>query len=155
MTEGFRQVMISRAAVKGDMGIEHTMISGTGNNALKFSVTTDDAVRLLLTPGAPGYMDPQAAAKEAAADIVEHELAVMAGMQTALLSLLHRFDPDEMEKRMSTGGLGAMLPASRKARYWDSFRQTFGDISREAEDEFQTVFGRPFAKAYTAQTRKG
>ena len=154
MTDGFRQVLQSRASVKGDMGIERTMIAGTGNNALKFSVTTDQAVSLLLSPGSPGYMDPVKAAREAAADISAHELAVMAGMQTALVSLLRRFDPDELEQRLATGVLGAVLPAARKARYWDAFRQTHADISREAEDEFQTVFGRPFAKAYTAQTRK-
>jgi len=38
--------------------------------------------------------------------------------------------------------------------FWDLFRQTYADISREAEDDFQAVFGRSFAKAYAAQTRK-
>lgn len=155
MVEGIQRVLKSRAAVKSDMGIEHTTISGTGNNALKFSVTAADAVRLLLSPGTPGYMEPLAAAREASADIEAHELAVMAGMQQALLALLRRFDPDVLEQRQIVGKLDGLLPAARKARYWDAFRQTYGDLSREAEDEFQSVFGRPFAKAYNEQTRKG
>jgi type VI secretion system FHA domain protein len=154
MTEGFQQVLKSRAAVKSDMGIEQTIISSSGNNALKFAVTTDDAVRLLLTPKTPGYMDPLRSTRQAADDIVSHELGVMAGVQEALLSLLHRFNPDELEKRLEMGVLGGLLPAARKARYWDAFRQTYGDLSREAEDEFHNVFGRPFAKAYTTQARK-
>jgi type VI secretion system protein len=155
MVEGFQRVLKSRAAVKSDMGIEHTIISGTGNNALKFSVTAADAVRLLLSPGTPGYMEPLAAAREASADIESHELAVMAGMQQALLTLLRRFDPDVLEQRQIVGKLDGLLPAARKARYWDAFRQTYAVLSREAEDEFQSVFGRPFAKAYNEQTRKG
>ena len=47
--------------------------------------------------------------------------------------------------------MGPVLPAARKARYWDSFCQVYGDIAREAEDDFQAVFGREFAKAYQAQ----
>ena len=111
--------------------------------------------RLLLTPRNPReYMDPLAATQQAATDIQSHELAVMAGMQEALLSMLHRFDPDELEKRLVAGMLGNLVPAARKARYWEAFRQTYNDLSREAEDEFKNVFGHPFARAYNAQTRK-
>ena len=155
MTEGLREVLLSRAAIKGDMRVEQTMIRARNNNALKFSVTADDAVSALLNPNRPGYMPPLAATKEAFNDLKSHELAVMAGVQTALLGLLKRFEPAVLESRLSQGLLGSVLPAARKARYWDSFCQVYGDIAREAEDDFQTVFGRAFAKAYTAQSRKG
>jgi type VI secretion system FHA domain protein len=154
MTEGLREVLISRAAIKSEMRIEATMISAGGNNALKFSVAPEDAVVAMLTPKRRGYMAPLAAAREAVADIKDHEIAVMAGVQTALMHLLKRFDPDELEKRLNIGGLSAVLPGARKSRYWDSFRQIYGDITREAEDDFQAVFGRNFAKAYTEQSRK-
>ncbi len=154
MTEGLREVLMSRAAIKGDMRVEQTMIQARNNNALKFSVTVDDAVSALLTSNRPGYMPPLAATKEAFQDLKSHELAVMAGVQTALLSLLKRFEPSTLESRLTQGLLGAVLPAARKARYWDSFCQVYGDIAREAEDDFQAVFGREFAKAYRAQARK-
>lgn len=154
MAEGLREVLISRAAIKSEMRIEQTIIAAQGNNALKFSVTPEDAVAALLTPRRRGYMPPLAAAREAVGDIKDHEIAVMAGVQTALMTLLRRFDPDELEKRLNLGGLSAVLPGARKSRYWDSFRQIYGDITREAEDDFQSVFGRQFAKAYTQQTRK-
>lgn len=155
LTEGFHQVLRSRATVKRSMGIDPTHIAGDRNNALKFSVTTDEAVSRLLRVGdVPGYLPARQAARQAASDIAAHELAVMAGVQTALSSLFHRFDPDEVEKRLAPGLLGLVLPAAHKARCWDAFRQAFDDLSREAEDEFQTVFGRPFAKAYSSQTRE-
>jgi type VI secretion system protein len=154
MTEGLREVLMSRAAIKGDMRVEQTMIQARNNNALKFSVTPDDAVAALLLKDRPGYMPPLAATKEAFNDIKSHELAVMAGIQTALMGLLQRFDPATLEKRLAQGLLASVLPGARKARYWDSFCEVYGQIAREAEDDFQAVFGKAFAKAYTAQTRK-
>jgi type VI secretion system FHA domain protein len=100
-------------------------------------------------------MEPLEATREAFSDIKSHELAVIAGMQNALLALLRRFDPDALEERLTKGRLDAVLPAARKARYWDAFRLTYGEISREAEDDFQAAFGRSFAKAYRALTTKG
>lgn len=154
MTEGLREVLMSRAAIKGDMRVEQTMIQARNNNALKFSVTVDEAVIALLSKDRPGYMAPLAATKEAFGDIKSHELAVMAGVQTALMGLLERFAPATLEKRLSQGRLASVLPGARKARYWDSFTEVYGQIAREAEDDFQAVFGRAFAKAYTAQTKK-
>jgi type VI secretion system FHA domain protein len=154
MAEGLREILMSRAAIKGEFRITQTMISARGNNALKFAVTGDDAVASLLAPSRPGYMDPLAAAQEACADIKSHELAVMAGVQAALKALLRRFDPDALEERLGTSRLDAMVPGARKSRCWDAFRLTYAEIAREAEDDFQAAFGRAFAEAYKAQARK-
>lgn len=154
MAGGLREVLMSRAAIKGEMRVEQTMISARNNNALKFSATTDEAVASLLRSRGPGYLPPLAAAQQAFDDIKSHEIAVVSGVQTALVALLRRFDPDALEGRLGRGMLDAVLPGARKARYWDAFRQTYGTIAREAEDDFQAVFGREFAQAYIAQTRK-
>ena len=50
--------------------------------------------------------------------------------------------------------LDGILPAARKARTWELFCGTYQQIVREAEDDFQSVFGREFARAYDAQMRK-
>jgi type VI secretion system protein len=153
MVEGLRQVLISRAAVKNEFRVEQTMLRARDNNALKFSVTTEDAVAALLQPGRPGYMPPLQAAQEAFDDVRSHEMAVMAGVQTALVGLLKRFEPSALERRLQPGALD-ILPAARKARTWELFCDTYKEIAREAEDDFQSVFGREFARAYAAQVRK-
>lgn len=155
MVEGVRQVLISRAAIKNELRVEQTMLRARDNNALKFSVTAEDAVAALLTPNRPGYKPPLAATREAFADIAAHEMAVMAGVQTALMALLKRFEPETLERRLSHAGLlGSVLPAARKARMWEVFCAAHGEIVREAEDDFQSVFGREFARAYDAQMHK-
>ena len=154
MVEGVRQVLISRAAIKNELRVEQTMLRARDNNALKFSVTPEEAMAALLLPDRPGYKPPLDAAREAFGDIKSHELAVMAGVQTALLGLLKRFDPAALEQRLQPGLLQTLLPAARKARIWELFCATYKDLAREAEDDFQSVFGREFARAYDAQTRK-
>jgi type VI secretion system FHA domain protein len=154
MVEGLRQVLISRAAVKNEFRIEQTMLRARDNNPLKFSVTDQDAVAALLQPGRAGYKPPLASAQEAFDDVRAHELAVMAGVQTALLGLLRRFEPAALEKRLSARMLDTILPLARRARTWELFCATYQEIAREAEDDFQAVFGREFARAYQAQVQK-
>jgi type VI secretion system FHA domain protein len=154
MVEGLRRVLISRAAIKNEFRVEQTMLRARDNNALKFSPTDEDAIAALLAPARPGYKPPLDAAREAFDDIASHEMAVMAGVQTALLGLLRRFEPGALEQRLQAGMLDTILPAARKARTWDVFCATYQQIAREAEDDFQAVFGREFARAYDAQMRK-
>jgi type VI secretion system protein len=154
MVEGLREVLMSRSAIKNELRVEQTMLRARDNNALKFSVTVDEAVAALLMPERPGYKPPLDAAREAFGDVRSHEMAVMAGVQTALIGLLKRFDPVALEKRLQPGMLDNFLPGARKSRYWELFCTTYADIAREAEDDFQSVFGREFARAYDAQVRK-
>jgi type VI secretion system FHA domain protein len=154
LVEGLRQVLISRAAIKNELHVEQTMLRAHDNNALKFSVTTEDALAALLQPSRRGYMPPLKATQEAFDDVRGHELAVMAGVQTALMGLLRRFEPGALEKRLQPGRLESLLPMAHKARTWELFCATYKDIAHEAEDDFQSVFGREFARAYDAQMRK-
>ena len=109
MAEGLREVLISRAAIKCEFRITQTMISARGNNALEVCGYCRRCGRHRCSRrGRPGYMEPLAAAQEACADIKSHELAVMAGVQAALLALLRRFDPNALEERLSKGRLEAV-----------------------------------------------
>jgi type VI secretion system protein len=154
LVEGLREVLMSRSAIKNELRVEQTMLRARDNNPLKFAVTVEEAVAALLMPGRPGYKPPLDATREAFADVRSHEMAVMAGVQTALIGLLKRFDPEALEKRLQPGMLDNFLPGARKARYWELFCTTYSEIAREAEDDFQSVFGREFARAYDAQMRK-
>lgn len=154
LVEGIRLVLISRASIKNELRVEQTMLRARDNNALKFSVTTEDAIAALLQPSRPGYKLPLDATTEAFDDVRSHEMAVMAGVQTALMGLLKRFEPAALEKRLEPGMLGSILPSARKARTWELFCTTYHTIATEAQEDFQSVFGREFARAYDAQMQK-
>jgi len=154
MVESLRDVLMSRAVVKGEFGVEQTMLRPRDNNALKFSVTPADAVSALLQPGRPGYMEPLRATREAFDDVRVHQLAVMAGVQAALFNLLQTFDPAALEARLQKGAMiESIMPGTRRAKLWELFCATYKDIARDADSDFQAVFGREFARAYTEQVR--
>jgi type VI secretion system FHA domain protein len=152
---GTRDVLMSRAEIKHQLRVEEqTMLRARDNNALKFSVSAEEALVALLRPDRPGYKAPLAAVAEAFTDVRSHEMAVMAGLQTALIALLKRFDPAALESRLKAGVLDSIMPGARKARFWELFCATYKDLAHEAEDDFHSVFGREFARAYDAQVRK-
>jgi predicted component of type VI protein secretion system len=57
-----------------------------------------------------------------------------------------------LEKRLANRSmLDSVLPANRKAKLWEQFENTFNEVSKEAEDDFEKLFSREFVKAYEAQ----
>jgi FHA domain-containing protein len=76
----------------------------------------------------------------------------MAGMRAAIEAVLRRFDPAGLEARLTDKSvLDALVPSAREARLWVLFNERFAQISREAEDDFEKLFGREFARAYEEQ----
>jgi FHA domain-containing protein len=79
----------------------------------------------------------------------------MAGMRAALEGVLARFDPSHLEGRLTRKSvLGSLVPGTRRARLWELYEQLFREISKEAQDDFQTLFGTEFLRAYEAQIDK-
>ena len=154
MTSGMREILMTRAAIKSEMRMDRTMINNGGNNPLKFSISPEQAVEAMIRPTVHGYLDAEAATQEALGDIRAHEVAMMAGMEAALKALLARLGPDQLASRIEQGSsLGGLL-GGKKARYWEAYEKMYAQIARETEDDFQSTFGREFARAYQDQLRK-
>lgn len=149
MVEGLVDVLRARSSLKGEFRMAQTMIRPVENNPLKFAPNVDEALLLLLRHGNAAFMPPDQAVKESFDDVRAHQLAVMAGVQAAIKHLLKRFEPAALEARLSKpSGLSALLPGSRQSQYWELFTDLYASISREAEDDFQDLFGREFSRAY-------
>ena len=143
---GLRQALIARAAVKGEFRIEQTMIRARGNNPLKFSAGDDDALAALIGAGRRSDMTPADAIGDALRDMRLHELATMAAMQAAVRALLERFDPAPLKAEGEKSG--GLLPGQKRARAFDLYEKLHGDIARALADDFDSVFGKAFARAY-------
>ncbi|MEY4750586.1 MAG: type secretion system-associated domain protein TagH [Pseudomonadota bacterium] len=151
-TRGTIALLADRAAIKRGMRADVTVIVARENNPLKFSATAEVALRHMLGPPEPGYMPTVPAVRAAFDDLRAHQLGVMAGMKAALEGVLQRFDPVVLEGKLTRkSGLGNLLPGSRKARLWELFQELYGQISTEAEDDFNELFGREFLRAYESQ----
>lgn len=154
MVGGLREILMARATVKSEFRIDQTMIAAGGNNPLKFSVSPEQAVEALIRPTSTGYLEATQAADEALKDIRAHEVAMVSGMEAALKGVLSQLSPTALEGRIeSRGGLSGMLKG-KKARYWEVYEKLYSEISDQAENDFQELFAREFAKAYKAQLEK-
>lgn len=161
LVSGLRAALIARASIKSEFRIEQTLIQARNNNPLKFSAGDDDALSALLGLGRHIDIAPAKAVADTLRDMRLHELASMAAMQAAARALLERLDPDKLQAALQQGGR-SLLPANRKAKAWDAYETLYSEISRALSDDFDSVFGKAFARAYeealedlTAQDRRG
>lgn len=149
---GTVELLVARAALKREMRAEMTMIVARENNPLKFSPSVEVALQHLLGPPSPGFMPAAPAVKDAFDDLRAHQLGVMAGMKAAFEGVLQRFDPAQLEAKLTRkSAISSLIPATRKARLWELFQELFSQISAEAQDDFDELFGKAFLKAYEAQ----
>ena len=147
VVSGLRSTMMARAAVKSEFRISQTTIRARGNNPLKFSANDDDALAALLGTGRRADMSPETAITEALRDIRLHELATAAAMQAAARALLARLDPGPVRRDAERAGLN-LVPAQAKARSWDAFESLYARTTQALADNFDSVFGSAFARAY-------
>jgi type VI secretion system FHA domain protein len=145
---GLRAVLIARASIKSEFRIEQTLIRARGNNPLKFSADDDDAISALLGVGRRTDMTPATAVTDALRDIRLHELASMAAMQAAVRTVLDGLHPDKVRASAEQGGGINVLPGQRKARAWDVYEALHTRTVQALSDDFDSVFGKAFARAY-------
>jgi type VI secretion system protein len=149
MVEGLIDVLRARSSLKGEFRMQQTVIQPVENNPLKFAPNADEALLLLLRHSNQAFMAPDVAVRDSFDDLRAHQLAVMAGVEAAIKHLLTRFEPAQLEERMGKpGGLSSIFNGSRQAQYWQQFTELYSNISREAQEDFQDLFGREFSRAY-------
>lgn len=150
-TRGTVELLVARAALKREIRAEVTMIVAKENNPLKFSPSVEVALGHLLSPPARGFMPAAPAMRDAYDDLRAHQFGFVAGMRAALEGLLKRFDPAQLEGKLTQKSvLSSILPGSRKARMWEVFQELYAQISEEAAEDFHELFGKAFLQAYEA-----
>jgi FHA domain-containing protein len=151
-TNGTLQLLLSRQEFKKVLQSEVTMIAMVANNPLKFSPNAEVALAHMLGPKVKGFMGAEESMTNAYADLRAHQFGVMVGMRAALSHVLALFTPETLEKRLTEKSkLDEFFSASRKAKLWDQFCKLYKGIATEAEDDFHTLFGKAFSKAYDEQ----
>lgn len=148
LTSGVMEMLKARTSVKKTFGMDTTKIKGVQNNALKFSISPEESLTRMLNQE-PGFLDPVESVQEAVHDAQAHQVAMVSGMNAAIRALLARFDPDSLEQQLDQG-----FTLSRKAKYWDLYREQFAQIAKESENDFNNLFAEEFRKTYEEQVRK-
>jgi FHA domain-containing protein len=154
-TAGAVDMLAARAATKREVQASVTIISVQANNPLKFLPNADSALLQLLGKKMPGFMRADVAMRDAFDDLRAHEVGVIAGTRAALTEVLGKFDPAILADKLTRGSmLESLIPSARKAKLWDLYLERYLQIRREAEDDFQSIFGRAFVQAYERETAR-
>jgi type VI secretion system protein ImpI/type VI secretion system protein len=143
---GLMTVLRGRSELKSHLRVLMTTFKSTENNPLKFSPTVEEAMKIVLTNNHPGFLDAVDAVHEGFENIRNHQLALNAGVQAALASILKRFDPQNFLDKFAEG-----IVLHKKAKCWDEYRQEYQRIVEEAIEDF---FGEEFVSAYEIQINK-
>jgi type VI secretion system FHA domain protein len=152
--EGTLALLQSRAVAKRHMRAEGTHITPRQNNPLKFSPDATEALtRMLQRDATPGFLDPVAALQDAHRDLLVHQVAMVAGMRAAVFELFSRLSPAAAENAEGPAHGISRLPLLRAAALWRRHRLQHAQLLEHLDDDFETIFGREFLRAYEAQSR--
>jgi len=144
---GISEVLIARRIFKENMVNEHTQLMPARNNALKVIPDINHALRLMIRQENKAYMPLNVSVEDAIIDIKAHQMALMAGLNTAVAAVIGHFDPQRLEQKLK-----GTIVLQRKAKYWELFKEQYEWIAREADDNFRKLIGPEFAKTYLRQS---
>jgi len=152
---GLVTLLEARARAKDAMGSSATQLQLDGNNPLKFARDIDQALKLVMNPARPGYMEIDSAIEDSYRDLQAHQIATLKAMQGALKSTINRYAPDTIKAEAKENGfLTKILPGQRDAALWKAYEARFnGSVQGSAEAFFDT-FSVEFRKAYDDAARK-
>ena len=139
-------VLRSRAEFKSLFRVSVTTIKRSDNNPLKFAVTTDEALKHLINDGQGGFKKSVESIDEGFNDLLNHQLAMQAGIQASLTDILRHFDPAIIEKYYEEG-----FVLQKKSKCWDKYTKIYEHLSETAVDDF---FGDAFSEAYEQQMKQ-
>jgi predicted component of type VI protein secretion system len=145
---GIMESLRLRERMKDDLRMKGTSFKAADNNPLKFSANVADAFHNLLVKRNPAYLPPVDAFEEAFHDVRDHQVALPAAMRLAFESMLSQFDPLRLQVEFDRQMKSSILGVPVKLRYWDLYRDKYGDLIKDAEAGFRTLFGDAFARAY-------
>jgi type VI secretion system FHA domain protein len=142
MARGLIELLMIRAALKREAGLDRTMIAAAENNPLKLTATAEEAVRWLVSPRGAGYLPPDPAIAATIDDLKAFMPELVRSMQQALQALLRRFDPMALEETLAhVSFLEVIAAGGRKAAYWERFKERYDELARQAEGEFLQQVG--------------
>jgi predicted component of type VI protein secretion system len=146
MVTGLWTVLQGRAEEKSEIRALMTGVCNIDNNPLKLSPRIEDAIRSLIKRDHPAFLEPVEAVRKGFRDLMDHHVAMNAGIQAALMEVLNRFDPQHFVKKHK-----AAFALKKKTVCWDDWCESYIRFRNEALEDF---FGRTFVQAYEEQLQK-
>ena len=146
--EGIREGLTKRAEEKEQYRLSQTTIQSGDNNPLKFSASTEEALKNLIFEQSPGYLPPIETIRDSFRGLRIHREAIRNAMQIAIEDFLGRFDPTELKKKFDQNLDAGVLKAGNKSKYWDCYKEMYDSINQRTAGELPLRFSEVFINAY-------
>ncbi|WP_295634855.1 type VI secretion system-associated FHA domain protein TagH [Novosphingobium sp.] len=145
---GLCDILQDRAAFKDEFRVERTQLSIGRNNPLKH-LPAIDAAKVLLGPPLPGFMGSEDALRTSFEDLKKHQLAMLAGVQQAMMVAFDRLAPAEIQKLTEKAGAGKKgLLGRRSPDTWAIYVTVFEALKRDATSNANGVMSMAFREGY-------
>jgi type VI secretion system protein ImpI len=148
VTSDLMGLLQARSQVKAmTRNANRTLISRSGNNALKFSPTAQSALQTMLSQNAEenGYLPMAKAMTAAFKDIQKHHVWTYAAMQKAAARFDETLSPKAIEEENQ---VAKSAFANQKAKFWEQMQQRWTSLSGAYDDGLVGVFTQYFTEGY-------
>lgn len=145
-----QQSLRTRSELKNELRLALTTVQSAGNNPLKHSVNSADAMSSLLRGGRPGQLPAEQAINRAFRDIQAHQVALLAASRAAVKAMFEQFSPEQLVLRYERDGHKPLFATA--ASRWRAYRKLHQALGQD-DDWSDRLFARDFAKAYEEQVR--
>lgn len=148
ITSDVMGLLQARSKVKAmTRNANRTLISRSGNNALKFSPTPQMALQTMLAPNVEetGYLPLPTAMSDAFKDIQKHHVWTYAAMQKAAARFDETLSPKAIEEE---GQVGKSTFGNQKAKLWERLQERWTSLSGAYDDGVVGVFTQYFTESY-------
>ena len=147
---GLQQSLRTRSELKNELRLPLTTVQGAGNNPLKSSVDSREALNVLLLGGKSGQLPAEQAINRAFRDLQAHQVALLSASRTTVRATLEHFAPEQLALRFERDGQVSRLSgAGGRWRAYGRYHQAL----RHDYEWSERLLARDFAQAYEEQAR--
>ncbi|WP_428649229.1 type VI secretion system-associated FHA domain protein TagH [Roseibium sp.] len=148
VTDDLMGLLQARSQVKAmTRNANRTLISRSGNNALKFSPTPQMALQTMFSQNAEdsGYLPFGKAMNAAFKDIQKHHVWTYAAMQKAAARFDDTLSPKAIEEE---GQVAKSTFGNQKAKLWERIQERWASLTGAYDDGLVGVFTQYFTESY-------
>jgi len=130
---GLQQSLRTRSELKNELRLALTTVQSAGNNPLKHSADTGEAMSALLRGGKPGQLTAEQAVGRAFRDLQAHQVALLAASRAAVQAMFEQLAPEQLALRFEREGRKPLL-ATAGSR-WRAYRRLHHSLGQDARLE--------------------
>lgn len=136
-----------RSAVVGMRRLVGPIARSRSGNTLRVAPDDSRALIAALRPPVPGFLTGADAIDEVMETLEAQQAATRVALRVVVDQVLHRFDPEALEKRLLGPSGNSGLPVLRKAKLWELYVAKHRMLISEARENLNEALGRALATA--------